>query len=151
MDSFLNLYRTGRLGRLQYFFLSLIASVVMWIPTMIFTGGPEKLVGLVNSANSFRFVVTQVLLLAISALVALHLSVRRLHDIGLSGWWTLLPIGISFIPTGGTAISTTSLTIALLQMLIGAVLLFWPGAKTENQYGPVPSTDRKLVQAYLNK
>ncbi len=52
----------------------------------------------------------------------LGLSVRRLHDINKSGWYLL----VGLIP------------------LVGWVLLvYWwaqPGERTENQYGPVPTT-----------
>lgn len=54
-------------------------------------------------------------------LPSLAVGVRRLHDIGKSGWWLLL----CFIP------------------LIGwLVLLYWavqPSAGGDNAYGPVPS------------
>lgn len=47
------------------------------------------------------------------------LNIRRLHDIGKSGWWLLL----SFIPFGG------------IVLLVFACLDSQPG---ENQYGPNP-------------
>lgn len=54
----------------------------------------------------------------ISFLPGLALSVRRLHDIGRSGWWVLIVL----IP------------------LLGALLLIWwhaqPGERAENRFGP---------------
>lgn len=55
-------------------------------------------------------------------LPSLAVSVRRLHDIGKSGWWVL----ISLIPVIGT--------------IICIVYLCDPGDEGENQYGPSPLT-----------
>ena len=52
-------------------------------------------------------------------LPGITLNIRRLHDIGKSGWWLLL----SFIPFGG------------IVLLVFACLDSQPG---ENQYGPNP-------------
>lgn len=51
---------------------------------------------------------------------SIAVSVRRLHDIGRTGWWMLL----SFIPV-----------IGLIVLLVFAVLDSQPG---ENKYGPNP-------------
>lgn len=53
-------------------------------------------------------------------LPSIAVNVRRLHDIGRTGWWMLL----SFIPV-----------IGLIVLLIFAVLDSQPG---ENKYGPNP-------------
>lgn len=53
-------------------------------------------------------------------LPSIAVNVRRLHDIGRSGWWMLL----SFIPVVG-----------LIVLLVFAVLDSQPG---ENKYGPNP-------------
>ncbi|MCM3600019.1 DUF805 domain-containing protein [Robertmurraya korlensis] len=53
-------------------------------------------------------------------LPSIAVSVRRLHDIGRTGWWMLL----SFIPV-----------IGLIVLLVFAVLDSQPG---ENKYGPNP-------------
>jgi uncharacterized membrane protein YhaH (DUF805 family) len=65
------------------------------------------------------------LLLFLPAAVAVifwsvRLSVLRLHDLNLSGWFTL----ISLIPVLGT--------------ILGLVLMVWPGSTEDNQFGEVP-------------
>ena len=42
-------------------------------------------------------------------------GVRRMHDIGRSGWWFIVPI-------------------------VGSVFLFFRGQPNDNEYGPVPKT-----------
>jgi uncharacterized membrane protein YhaH (DUF805 family) len=61
------------------------------------------------------------LLLALPALwISLAVAVRRLHDIGWSGWWWLL----SLLPAVGAA--------------QGLFLLFWPGVRGANRFGDDP-------------
>lgn len=54
-------------------------------------------------------------------LPSLGLSVRRLHDIGKSGWWVL----ISLIPIVG--------------FIVLIVFFVKPSQPSENEYGPVPN------------
>lgn len=51
----------------------------------------------------------------------LSLDVRRLHDVGFSGWWVL----IFFIPLFG-----------FIALIVFACI---PGTQGENKYGPVPA------------
>jgi|LGOV01.1.fsa_nt_gb uncharacterized membrane protein YhaH (DUF805 family) len=48
-------------------------------------------------------------------------GIRRLHDIDKSGWWFLF----SFVP--------------LLNIALAITLLFWPGTKGDNRFGPPPA------------
>jgi len=52
------------------------------------------------------------------------LSVRRLHDIGLSGWFALLFAVLSLISIGG-----------LIQLVVALI----PSQKHDNKWGPVPA------------
>lgn len=60
------------------------------------------------------------------------LYVRRLHDLGRSGWWTL----IIFIP--------------IVDAIFLLYLSFAPGQFTPNLYGDVPPKDIKIVDDLLN-
>jgi uncharacterized membrane protein YhaH (DUF805 family)/cold shock CspA family protein len=65
------------------------------------------------------------LLLMLGGIIpGLAVTVRRFHDVGLSGWFYLLFFVLSFITIGGLII----LVIALI-----------PSQKRENKWGPVPS------------
>ncbi|GAA0328628.1 DUF805 domain-containing protein [Sphingomonas oligophenolica] len=62
---------------------------------------------------------------ALAAIVpALALSVRRLHDLGISGWWMF----IWLVPIIGP----------LLGWVLSLIIIFIPGPRGENQYGPDP-------------
>lgn len=78
--------------------------------------------------------------------------VRRLHDIGRSGWWvlvaTVLPqlAGSGFLVsssgtppvTNATAQFSWPTTIANLMSLTVLVMSVWPSQKRDNKYGPAP-------------
>jgi uncharacterized membrane protein YhaH (DUF805 family) len=59
-----------------------------------------------------------------SVIPALSLSVRRLHDLGLSGWWLL----IWCVPLLGQALGG----------LLSLIIMFIPSPGGENQYGYDP-------------
>jgi len=89
---------------------------------------------------------------------ALAVAVRRLHDIGKSGWWVLaftligsvpiilISIAIGAIGYKGSIISRGSIILlAILAVLISLTSVVWsivwlalPGNPDENMYGPVP-------------
>lgn len=60
--------------------------------------------------------ITMIFLMVIFLWVGVFMTIRRLHDMGLSGWWTIL-----FQALGVTVI-----------------LIFLPGNEGKNKYGPVP-------------
>lgn len=93
-------------------------------------------------------------------LPSLAVSVRRLHDIGRSGWWILIgvvpafvaavigvmTVGLAFLVGGGepaailAAIGALALPV-LLAIAGGIVLLVFsllPSQPTDNKYGPAP-------------
>jgi uncharacterized membrane protein YhaH (DUF805 family) len=68
-----------------------------------------------------------VLLFLATIVPALAVTIRRLHDIGLSGWFYL----VVFIPSVGS--------------LIILVMTLMPSQKHENRWGPAPEGDRSLT------
>ena len=104
---------SGRASRSEFWWFYLFSCIVSWIVSLV--------VGIVsdwniNSLNIGSWIVILALLLP-----SLGLSVRRLHDIGKSGWWWF----ISFIP------------------LVGAIILLVWWCKDShmepNEYVPVPN------------
>lgn len=67
-------------------------------------------------------------LYALAAFIpAIAVTVRRLHDRDMSGWWYAGLIVVSFIPFVG-----------LLASVAFIVLMFLPGTQGENRFGPDP-------------
>ncbi|BCH22035.1 hypothetical protein MesoLjLb_18200 [Mesorhizobium sp. L-8-3] len=86
--------------------------------------------GLGNFQSGSEWPVVSVVLVVVVQLATflptLALLVRRLHDIGLSGWFSLLPIVLSVV---------FSIVGAIVTFVFGLV----PSQKHENQWGPVPT------------
>ncbi len=104
----------GRLNRKRYILRSLFLYVIAFILTffigilVLLLTGPGGMDG-----------VTVVLQLLFGVLGAM-LGIRRLHDLGHSGWWWLL----AFVP--------------VLNFILGIYLIFFKGETGLNRFGPDP-------------
>lgn len=100
---------TGRASRSEFWWFQLFSFVLGMVVGFIF-----------SFSENFELVMQCIVGLAL-LLPSLGLMVRRLHDIGKSGWWWFL----SFIPLVGVI-----------------VLIVWFCKNSDmapNQYGPVPN------------
>lgn len=98
----------GRIGRLRYLAYATVASLIHGMVAGVMT------VALASSTTAL----TVVSLLALAALLwfSVITSIKRCHDMGISGWWTLTAI----IP------------------VIAFAWIFWPGSRGANRFGPPP-------------
>lgn len=105
----------GRSSRSEYWWWVLFVAILSFC------------IGIIEGILGFSMTAVQTtsgILSLVLLLPGLGLSVRRLHDIGKSGWWILL----GFIPLVGTII-----------------LIIWFARDSEmtgNRYGPVPNMAR---------
>lgn len=88
----------------------------------------------------------------------LAVGVRRLHDIDRTGWWLLLPVGMS-VAGGviGVALATSRsgggapMALAAIGLIVGAIVLFvftlLPGTRGGNRFGPDPRIDDLSAQS----
>ncbi len=119
---------SDRIGRIRYlvYILSALTScglllILVYIAAYLLPAGLGKLV----STTSYIMVKS-----VIFPLIVFVMSIRRLHDFDLSGWWSLLVL----IP------------------LVPFVLVFVPGKKEANRFGPAPApnpTSLKIVAVVL--
>lgn len=105
----------GRSSRSEYWWWVLFVAILSFC------------IGIIEGILGFSMTAVQTtsgILSLVLLLPGLGLSVRRLHDIGKSGWWILL----GFIP------------------VVGAIILITWFARnsemTENRYGPMPNMAR---------
>lgn len=102
---------TGRLGRLGYFIRLCLIGILYGLGALFFVlGGKGESLNPV--ALLFLFVGSGLLLMAFFSWW--FSTVRRLHDMGLSGWWFLL---VCFLP------------------ILILVLFIWPGVRGYNRFG----------------
>lgn len=118
MDWYLEVLRKyatfhGRARRKEYWFFTLFNLLIMLVLSII-----DGMIGLYSTEAGLG-ILSGIYTLAL-LIPSLAVTVRRLHDIGRTGWWLL----IAFIPLIGALI-----------LLIFTVLDSKPGS---NQYGPDP-------------
>lgn len=104
---------SGRARRTEYWMFTLFSVIISLVLMLI-----EYLVGLPQSLSSLYSLAV--------LLPSLGVSVRRLHDVGKSGWWLLLGL----IP------------------LIGAIILlvfFCQDSESDNNYGPNPKAEGRAL------
>lgn len=117
----------GRAGREEYWMFHLIHFGVTFLLTLVsvvFSGGNTESTPWLGAIYAFA-----------TFLPSMGLSVRRLHDIGKSGWWLL----VGLIPFG-------TLVILYFSILEGSV--------GSNAYGPSPldtsvQSAQKVESAYV--
>ena len=115
----------GRLARLPYFTrglqLGILASVLFFPSIPLFTSGNDLLwwAGLLLVAVSMIVV----------AVSGVSLTVRRLHDIGMSGYHAIWIVPTLVVPASGR----TPLLVLVPLIAISLWLTFWPGEKIPNR------------------
>jgi uncharacterized membrane protein YhaH (DUF805 family) len=129
----------GRLGRMHFFIWTMLIGLVTVLLNFLIT--PDDLLKAMMAGEKVEppFYIMIILILT-GAVLEWHLYVRRLHDLGVSGWWLALCVLSSKIPLIG----------APLNILFYLVLLFWSGTPGDNDYGPAPENGRGFINAYLN-
>jgi uncharacterized membrane protein YhaH (DUF805 family) len=151
----------GRIGRTQYWVGTIGVNVVNWL-VMFFTSfannialGPQgKDPAAAFAAASSQAAIFVPLSLA-GAWIALALQVKRFHDRGQSGWWTLLPLAplVFIISNVFTAISEQwpaerllgSMGMPVLALLVISLGFFinlgcLPGTDGPNKFGEGPGS-----------
>ena len=127
----------GRIGRLGYFFVNLIMSIVVGLPLLLINVfnvdlNNEKWFNL-NTLIFFCFFI-------IFCLYSTACNIKRLHDINLSGWWILVIIPL---PSVKNLLSYSdnvffSYTIPFIPYIPYILLLIIKGLPNKNKYGKPP-------------
>jgi uncharacterized membrane protein YhaH (DUF805 family) len=124
---------SGRSRRMEYWMFQVFNALVLLAIGLIF-GLLGYATGAFNSGSSeppvFLMVIGGILILAWLAVFlvpSIAVTVRRLHDRDMSGWWYLGAVVVGIIPFIGYIAS------------IGfTVLMFLPGTPGPNRFGPDP-------------
>lgn len=126
---------SGRSTRREYWlFILFVMLVYGFAGTLMLVGGLVRFagrpdLGQVDATFWFGFVLAALFALAIF-IPSITVSVRRLHDSDLSGWWYLLPIVTGWVP----GLNLLTALIFLVQMLRG-------GTAGSNRFGADPRYD----------
>ena len=125
---------SGRSRRMEYWMFTLLNVIVVTV-LMIATGGLGAMADLETGGAAsggfmalFGGVGLLILVYGLAVLLpSIAVTIRRLHDRDMSGWWYLGAIVGSMIPIAGFLVS-----IAFL------VLMALPGTPGPNRFGPDP-------------
>jgi uncharacterized membrane protein YhaH (DUF805 family) len=132
----------GRLRR-SYFWLGFVATMLL---TSVTRGSPMDLFTL----DLHGWNVTLILLAVAVQYSQFCLTAKRLHDLGVSAWWVLYPLG--FFAVAGAVMYFAPAAWERLEVVDGALtwrpafmipwfffwgwLAFWPGQEETNRFGP---------------
>jgi uncharacterized membrane protein YhaH (DUF805 family) len=131
-NSYLNrLFRTGRLNR-RNFIIGMLLTFTLWIIFLMILGYVMRYIGIYND-QSANWVLYGTYIVVI--FYWLSIEIRRLHDLGYSGWYFLA----NFIPIAGA--------------ILYIYLIFVSGKKESNKYGGItePKFDVYEIFGVLNK
>jgi len=120
---------SGRARRREFWFYHLFYFLIFFVIVLVvamITGVLQGLAGQTTYDDQLGEALSGIWLLAF-LIPSLAVAVRRLHDIGLSGWWML----IAFVPLLG---NLTLTVMFLLDSQIG-----------DNKYGPNPKEAASAV------
>src|SRR6185503_4505528 len=130
----------SRIGRLRYFAYGITLTWVE-LPLSAFT------VLAVLQHNLLKGLVLTLISYVVFLPIRCTFAIRRLHDIGWSGWWCLIMVPQGLLNLAKilhpTAIGPgLNLLSVFMLAIFGLVLLFTPGSQGENRYGrePPPNT-----------
>lgn len=116
----------GRIGRLRYFCYTFVVQMV----TLALAGvAAAVLIPVLGGRNAAAGMIVPLMLLIYVPLVVATVIMgrRRLHDLDQSGWLLLVML------------------IPLANLVLGLYMMFWPGSKAANRFGPPPARNGVLV------
>ena len=125
----------GRFGRLSYFAWLFITNtlyscallIVMIFGLIAFASNGMNVNNVQSFISSPMGIITIILLVVViiaSILLTISITIRRVHDLNKSGWLCLL----SLVP--------------IVNVFFGLYIMFAPGTKGQNKYGPVRETEQ---------
>jgi uncharacterized membrane protein YhaH (DUF805 family) len=136
----------GRLARLPYFGYSLLLMILGLVPVGIG-------ISLSGGAAADASIVLMLAGPIVATCGAVGITIKRLHDMGMSGahaFWISAIIFISIASDRSSQIDPGfALSMWVIECGIGLWLLLAPGQPEDNQYGPVPGTTDRLTASRL--
>ena len=122
----------GRASRSEFWWFYLVYLLIYYVGVYL----SVSIGGTFGTFGTFVAFVYSVLMLALT-LVLLSCFIRRLHDIGLSGWWYWVAFAPFVIDRNDSA-SGKSTYLVLFGFMYSIKMLITKGEEVENQYGPDP-------------
>jgi uncharacterized membrane protein YhaH (DUF805 family) len=122
---------SGRLRRLHFFIARLILIILMELLAFYFE----------NVNQYFDYFIS-----VIFGILIISLEIRRLHDINLPGFISVIAYLIRTFAT----YTPFSQIIVIIGYLYDIFLVFYPGSKEVNKYGEQPKGEKTFVSSIFN-
>lgn len=139
----------GRIGRKHFFLLYLVP--VLTLAVLAYTAFYVEWL-----ATSTVYLVTSTLIVVYLHTYGFSLVVRRLHDLQVSGWWSILLMMPWYISAAAFVFDATLFSDSVWHIIsrIGPTFLFLlgsvPGQRNENTYGP-PERSASVISVLWQK
>jgi uncharacterized membrane protein YhaH (DUF805 family)/type II secretory pathway pseudopilin PulG len=134
----------SRIGRLRYFAYGM-GLFLMVLPALI-------LAAILLAFKMFVLAgVVFVLCYLFMIIMGVVFGVRRLHDLGWSGWWMIITPGsalctiVNYFGVFPASLAWLPLLISLGSLVFYLILLFMPGSQGDNRFGPPPPPNSTWV------
>lgn len=131
---------SGRAPRSEYWWFTLFQIIVVMVfPLTIFAITPETFTDFDgnNSPAGDRFEKWTIGLYYLTVIPMITVSVRRFHDLGLSGWWYIALFAIG-LPSDINQDNMTFTLTALASWLLELVICIRKGTVGPNRFGQDP-------------
>ncbi len=138
----------GRIGRGRWWLAFLVQLVIIvfagFVARLLTPGGPGG--GPPAGPANIPAIVILLAAFAVATWISLATSAKRLHDVGVSGWW-IIPLFLASM--AGSAVSNAAPPFGpegIVMMIVGLILTLGPiiylgavpGQAGENRFGPDP-------------
>ena len=130
---------SGRAARSEYWYFVLFQMMVYFLLVVLLfvvASLDDFLDGEVSTGGWIMLGVILVFFLG-TLIPAITVTVRRLHDRNLSGWWYLAYVAVSFVPV-----------LDWISSIVLLVVMCLKGTDGDNKYGPDPLTGPNHAQIF---
>ena len=111
----------GRIGRLRYLAYGIVGYLILGLSAAF--GG---FVSALMQVPALAVIMTGIIVVAYFVFIILQ-TIKRCHDVNWTGWWTIM----LFLP--------------LANFVFGLLMLFVPGTRSANTFGPPPPPNRTAL------
>jgi uncharacterized membrane protein YhaH (DUF805 family) len=116
----------GRAGRLSY-------NLFFFVPLLL----TSVVIGFFSARNPESALVVIVAFLLLTLWPMFVMTTKRLHDVGLSGWWLLVVWGAS-LGLKLLLVRYGPIYGHLVTLVVAMLFVSWPGTNGPNRYGAKP-------------
>ena len=133
--------------------LNIVVEIIFTITfVIIYLGDPDSVFTLITIAILLILTLIICILLLLLIIPSITLTIRRLHDLGFSGWYLLWYLLIS---TSSLIISYVVnyylfILVYVLILIPSLLIMILPGENSHNKYGPIPNNQSDRESFSIN-